>query len=104
MRTIWERTAKRVTLHHLDAIIANDEIVFEPSLPCMDPGLWGFVDDTHSLVLHNAAVKAARLPDEVVTWSEALQNEGVATGALINEINLTSTFNFDQGYDTFIWG
>lgn len=52
---------------------------------------------------HNAALKAARLPDEVVTWSEVLQDGGVTTGALMNNINMTSTFNFDQGYDTFIY-
>jgi arylsulfatase A-like enzyme len=52
---------------------------------------------------HNAALKAARLPDEVVIWPEVLQDAGVTTGALINNINLTGTFNFDQGYDTFIY-
>lgn len=52
---------------------------------------------------HNTAVKAARMPDEVVLWSEVLHDNGVTTGALVNNINLTATFNFDQGYDTFIY-
>lgn len=52
---------------------------------------------------HNAALKAARLPDEVTIWPEVLHEAGVVTGALINNINLTATFNFDQGYDTFIY-
>jgi arylsulfatase A-like enzyme len=52
---------------------------------------------------HNAPRKADKLPDGVMTYAEVLQAGGYATGALINNINLTSTFNFQQGYDTFIY-
>jgi len=52
---------------------------------------------------HNAALKAARLPNDVVTWAEVMQGGGVTTAAFINNINLTSTFNFQQGYDTFVY-
>jgi arylsulfatase A-like enzyme len=52
---------------------------------------------------HATAQKAARLPDSVVTWAEALRPAGYTTGALVNNINLSQTFNFDQGYDTFIY-
>jgi arylsulfatase A-like enzyme len=52
---------------------------------------------------HGAATKAARLGPDVVTWAEALQGQGYATGALINNINLTSTFGFDQGFDRFLY-
>ncbi|MBN2799000.1 MAG: sulfatase [Deltaproteobacteria bacterium] len=52
---------------------------------------------------HNGDTKAARLPDEVVTWAEVLRARGVVTGALVNNINITSTFNFDQGFDAFVY-
>ena len=52
---------------------------------------------------HNADTKAARLPDELELLSEVLHDAGVTTGNLANNINVTSTFNFDQGYDTFIY-
>lgn len=52
---------------------------------------------------HDTAVKAARLPDDALTYAEVLQEVGVATGALINNINMTSTFNFNQGFDTFVY-
>ncbi len=52
---------------------------------------------------HNADTKASRLSDEVVMLSEALHDAGVTTGNLANNINVTATFNFDQGYDTFVY-
>ncbi len=52
---------------------------------------------------HNSGTKAAMLPDDLVLMSEALQDAGVTTANLANNINVTSTFNFDQGYDTFIY-
>jgi arylsulfatase A-like enzyme len=52
---------------------------------------------------HATAVKASRLPSELTLWSEVLHEAGVTTGALINNINLTSTFGFDQGFDTFLY-
>jgi arylsulfatase A-like enzyme len=52
---------------------------------------------------HGTATKAARLPDEAVTFAEALHQGGVTTGALVNNINVTQTFNFQQGFDTFVY-
>ena len=52
---------------------------------------------------HNADTKAARLAEEAVTWAEVLQDAGVTTGALVNNINLTGSFGFDQGFDTFLY-
>ncbi len=52
---------------------------------------------------HTAALKASLLPDDVVLWSEVMQQGGLATGALINNINMTATFNFDQGWDAFVY-
>lgn len=50
---------------------------------------------------HATQTKGARLPDEVVTWSERLRDEGLRTGALVNNINVTAGFGFDQGFDVF---
>jgi len=50
---------------------------------------------------HTATTKGSRLPEGVVTWAEALQARGVRTGALVNNINVTAGFGFDQGFDTF---
>lgn len=52
---------------------------------------------------HNADKKASRLSDDVVLLSEALQDGDVVTANLANNINVSSTFGFDQGYDTFIY-
>ena len=52
---------------------------------------------------HNSDKKASRLSDEVVMLSEALQGGGVVTANLANNINVSSTFGFNQGYDTFIY-
>lgn len=50
---------------------------------------------------HTADTKGSRLPEAVVTWAEPLQARGVRTGALVNNINVTASFGFDQGFDTF---
>jgi arylsulfatase A-like enzyme len=52
---------------------------------------------------HGATTKGARMSDEVITCAEVQQEAGVATGALINNINLTETFNLDQGFDAFVY-
>lgn len=52
---------------------------------------------------HNADTKSARLSEDAVLWSEVLQDGGVTTGALINNINLTAGFGFDQGFDSFLY-
>ena len=49
------------------------------------------------------SAKVARVPDEATLFSEILQPNGITTGALANNINLTSTFNLDQGFDTFMY-
>ncbi|MCB9675473.1 MAG: sulfatase [Alphaproteobacteria bacterium] len=52
---------------------------------------------------HNADTKASRMSNDLVLLSEALHDAGVTTANLANNINVTATFNFDQGYDTFIY-
>jgi len=50
---------------------------------------------------HNCAVKVAMLPDDVLTIAEVLKEEGYVTGGLPNNINVTRSFNFQQGFDWF---
>ncbi len=50
---------------------------------------------------HQTFRKADVLPDSVVTIAEVLQRHGYTTGNLANNINVTASFNFDQGFDTF---
>lgn len=50
---------------------------------------------------HGADTKGARLGEAAVLWSEALQASGIRTGALVNNINMTASFGFDQGFDHF---
>lgn len=52
---------------------------------------------------HNAATKSARLSDEVDLLSEVLQDAGVVTANFVNNINVTATFGFDQGWDVFVY-
>jgi arylsulfatase A-like enzyme len=88
----------------LDAF-AKDSVVFEQHIAQASWTRSSFAALFSSRIAssHNADKKASRLADEIVLLSEALQEAGVTTGNLANNINVTSTFNFDQGYDTFIY-
>lgn len=87
---------------HLDGLRA-DSITFTnawSSASWTRPGvasLW----TSRSPSNHTATQKGSRLPEAVVTWAEVLRGEGVTTGALVNNINVTRSFGFDQGFDTF---
>ena len=50
---------------------------------------------------HQTFRKADQLPDALETLAERLQGFGYTTGAIVNNINITSSFNFHQGFDTF---
>jgi arylsulfatase A-like enzyme len=50
---------------------------------------------------HGAILKPSRLPDSVVTVGEAFSGFGYTTGAIVTNINLTPSFNFQQGFDEF---
>lgn len=50
---------------------------------------------------HTCDVKVAMLPDEVTTIAELLQDQGYITAGLPNNINVTRSFNFHQGFDFF---
>ncbi|TNE86731.1 MAG: hypothetical protein EP330_20725 [Deltaproteobacteria bacterium] len=89
---------------NLDALAA-DGIVFEQAFAqaswTRSSGATLFTSRIPSS--HNADTKAAQLSPDAVTWAEPLQADGLTTGALVNNINMTSTFGFDQGFDTFLY-
>ena len=89
---------------NLDAL-ATDGILFEQ---CISQASWtrpsGVSMFTGRIPSgHSTQTKAAEVPDEAVLFSEVLQKNGVVTGGLANNINLTATFNLDQGFDTFMY-
>lgn len=50
---------------------------------------------------HKSKLKAEALPDEVDTIAEVMSANHYATGGLPNNINVTRSFNFQQGFDYF---
>ena len=50
---------------------------------------------------HNTQLKSSQLPDEIDTLAEVIGGGGYATAGLPNNTNVTSTFNFQQGFDYY---
>jgi arylsulfatase A-like enzyme len=50
---------------------------------------------------HQTFRKSDVLPSELVTLPEALHHSGYTTGAIVGDINITPSFRFQQGFDTF---
>ena len=50
---------------------------------------------------HKCVLKAEKLPDDVETIAEVLKGAGYVTGGMPNNINVTQSFNFQQGFDFF---
>lgn len=88
----------------IDALAA-DSVVFEQHVAAASWTRSSFASLFTSRIpsSHVADKKASRLADEVVMLSEVLQEAGVKTGNLANNINVTGSFNFDQGYDAFVY-
>jgi arylsulfatase A-like enzyme len=88
----------------IDALAA-DSVVFEQHVAAASWTRSSFASLFTSRIpsSHVADKKASRLADEVVMLSEVLQAGGVKTGNLANNINVTGSFNFDQGYDAFVY-
>jgi len=85
------------------AALAQDSVVFEEAFTSAS---WTRAS-TASLFTsmtpsgHSCDVKVAMLPDEVTTIAEVLKAQGYVTGGLPNNINVTRSFNFHQGFDWF---
>jgi len=52
---------------------------------------------------HRAIHKPDMLPSDVVMISEVLQEAGYHTAGFANNVNVAPTFNFDQGYDEYVF-
>ena len=50
---------------------------------------------------HGATHKPSRLPDSVDTLAEVVSAFGYATGAIVTNIHLAPSFNFQQGFDEY---
>jgi len=50
---------------------------------------------------HQTFRKSDVLPSELVTLPESLNLAGYTTGAIVGDINITPSFRFQQGFDTF---
>lgn len=85
--------------------IARDGVVFEDATAHASWTRSSFASLWTSRLpsAHNADTKASRLSDDLVLVSEVLQDAGVTTANLANNINVTATFNFDQGWDSFVY-
>ncbi len=86
----------------IDALAA-DGIVFEQAHANASWTRASFASIYTSLVppSHTASLKSSRLPGDVVTLAEALQEQGYATGGFPNNTNVTATFGFSQGFDHY---
>ncbi len=51
--------------------------------------------------VHRTATPMASLPEEQVTIAELLSDRDYITGGLPNDLNVTRSFNFQQGFDYF---
>ncbi len=52
---------------------------------------------------HRAIGKASLLPEAVTTLPEAMKAAGWRTGGIVTNINLAPSFQFDQGYDEYLY-
>lgn len=52
---------------------------------------------------HGAVHKMDFLPERVLTLAEALRAEGYWTAGFVNNINVAPVFNFQQGYDEYVY-
>jgi arylsulfatase A-like enzyme len=84
-------------------ILAKDSVVFEKAYGSASWTRASTASLFTSMVptSHTCDAKVDMLPDDVMTIAEILQNQGYVTGGLPNNINVTRSFNFQQGFDWF---
>jgi arylsulfatase A-like enzyme len=83
--------------------LADDGVVFERAHANSSWTRPGFANMYSSRVpsSHKSGTKSAMLPDAVETLAETLSAGGYTTGGLPNNTNVTSSFNFHQGFDYY---
>ena len=82
---------------------AQDSVVFEQFITQASWTRASFASLYTSMLpsSHNCVLKAEQLPDDVETLAEQHQAHGYVTGGMPNNINVTKSFNFQQGFDWF---
>ena len=87
---------------HLDDL-AKDSVVFEKAYGAASWTRASTASLFTSMVpaSHACELKSSQLSDDVMTIAEVLKSEGYVTGGLPNNINVTRSFNFQQGFDWF---
>jgi len=82
---------------------ADDAVVFEQYITHASWTRASFASLYTSMLpsCHNCILKVEQLPDDVETLAEAMNAHGYVTGGLPNNINVTRSFNFQQGFDYF---
>ncbi len=85
--------------------LASDGAVFENAFaqaswtkPSAATLLTGLYPSTHQAIR-----KADLLPEAVTTLPEAMRASGWRTGGIVTNINLAPSFQFDQGYDEYLY-
>ena len=79
---------------------ANDSILFQNSFAqsSWTKASFGTIFSGMYPEAHTATGKASALPDEVITIAEVLRDGGYYTRGYSNNPNITSTFNYNQGF------
>ena len=83
--------------------LASDGILFEQYVTQASWTRASFASLYSSMLpsAHKCVLKSEALPDDVITMAEVMDAHGYATGGLPNNINVTRSFNFQQGFDYF---
>lgn len=83
--------------------LAQDSIVFQNTFAqsSWTKASFGTIFSGMYPEAHTATGKSSALPDDVTTIAEVLQDAGYATQGYSNNPNITSLFNYDQGFDHY---
>ena len=87
------------------AKLASDSVVFERAYAQSSwtrPSIASILTSEYPSV-HGAMLKMDFLPDRALTVAEALRAEGYWTAGFVNNINVAPVFNFQQGFDEFVY-
>ena len=84
--------------------LANDSVLHESTFAqsSWTKASFGTIFSGLFPTVHSATGKASALPDDVVTTAEILQAGGYYTKGYSNNPNITSTFNYNQGFADYV--
>lgn len=87
------------------ARFAREAVVFERAYAESSwtrPSIASILTSLHASA-HGALHKMDVLPDRALTLAEALRAEGYWTAGFVNNINVAPVFNFQQGFDEYVY-